>query len=138
MKCLRTMKAMLIVVLSFMALPMMAQTNKGPQVVKETPKAKVVTESGKTKLILKSGREKSKISGYSYDIEINVDNNTWRLLDSIVTATYGSTVQIKDVRGVNVNIQRAKVSSNNGLFFSSGSRFVTITQEDLNRIRNKK
>lgn len=135
MKDLRTMKTMFIILLGFMALPLMAQTNKGPQVVKETPKAKVVTENGKTKLVLKSGREKSKISGYSYDIEINVDSNTWRLLDSIVNAPYGNSVQFKDVDGYSVSIQRANVDLNNGLFFYSGSRFVAITQEDLKNIK---
>ncbi len=128
MKSLRTMKAMLIVVLSFMALPLMAQTNKGTQVIKETPKAKVVTENGKTKLILKSGLEKN-------NIEINVDNNTWHVLDSIAAAPYGSPYQINDVHGYSVSVQRANVSSNNGLIFSSGSRFVAITEEDLKGIK---
>jgi hypothetical protein len=136
MKSLRTTKALLIVMLSIMALPMMAQTNKGPQVVRETPQAKVVTEKGKTKLILKSGREKSKYNSYSYDIEINVENNTWRVLDSIVSAPYGNSFQIKDAHGYSVCIQRAKVSSNNGLFFTSGSRFVAITEDDLKKLRN--
>jgi hypothetical protein len=122
------MKTMLIVAMSFMALPLMAQTNKGPQVVKETPKAKVVTEKGKTKLILKSGQEKN-------DIKINVDNNTWRVLDSIVNAPYGNPFQFKDDNGYSVNVQRANVSSNNGLFFTSGSRFVAITEEDLRKIK---
>jgi hypothetical protein len=130
------MKAVLVITLSLFALPLMAQTNRVPQVVKETPKAKVVTEKGKTKLILKSGREKSKISSYSYDIEINVDSNTWRVLDSIVTAPYGNPFQIKDAHGYSVCIQRANVCSNKGLIFSSGSRFVAITQDDLKKLRN--
>ena len=135
MKSLRTMKTLFFVVLSFMALPLMAQTNKGPRIVKETPKAKVIVENGKTKLVLKSGREKSKYNSYSYDIEINVDNNTWRVLDSIVNAPFGSPFQIKDVRGYSVGIQRANVDSHNGLFFLSGSRFIIITQEDLNKLK---
>ena len=124
MKDLRTMKAVLIITLSFFVFPMVAQS----QVVKETPKAKTVIEKGKTKLVLKSGVEKN-------NIEINVDNNTWRVLDSLVAAPYGSPFKVKDVRGYNVNIQRANVSSNNGLIFTSGSRFVAITQEDLNKIK---
>lgn len=136
MKILRTMKTVFIVVLSFMALPMMAQTNKGPQVVKETPKAKVVTENGKTKLILKTGREKSKYNSYSCDIEINVDKNTFRVLDSIVAAPYCSPYQMKDVHGYSVSVQRANISSNNGLIFSSGSRFMAITEDELNKLRN--
>jgi len=129
MKVLRTMKSMLIVMLSFMALPLMSQTNKGPQVIKETPKGKVVIEKGKTKLVLKTGLEKN-------DIEISVDNNTWRVLDSIVTAPYGSPFQVKSTKGHNVDIQRANVSSNNGLFITSGSRFVAITEDDLKKLRN--
>ena len=128
MKFLRTMKTIFFVVMSFMALPLMAQTNKGPQVVKETPKAKVVVENGKTKLVLKSGQKKD-------NIEINVDNNTWRLLDSIVTAPYSSPYHVKGVGGYSVGIQRANVSSYNGLIFSSGSRFMAITQEDLNKLK---
>ena len=135
MKSLRTMKAMLVIMLSFIALPMMAQTNKGSQVVKETPKAKVVTENGKTKLVLKSGREKSKVSSYSYDIEINNDNNIWRVLDSIAAAPYGSPYHVKGVDGYSVGIQRANVNSQNGLMFSSGSRFMVITQEDLKKLK---
>lgn len=98
------------------------------QVVKETPKAKTVIEKGKTKLVLKSGAEKN-------NIEINVDNNTWRVLDSLVTAPYGSPFQIKDVNGYSVCVQRANVSSNNGLMFYSGSRFVAITEQDLRKIK---
>lgn len=128
MKVLQTMKAVLVIMLSLFALPIMAQTNKGPQVVKETPKAKVVTENGKTKLILKSGRENG-------NIEIFVENNTWRALDSIVTAPYGSPYNVKGVDGYSVCIQRANVSSNNGLMFYSGSRFVAITEEDLRKIK---
>lgn len=120
---------MLVIMLSFIALPMMAQTNKGPQVVKETPKAKVVTENGKTKLVLKTGQKKD-------NIEINVDNNTWRVLDSIAAAPYGSPYRVKGVDGYSVSVQRANVSSNNGLIFSSGSKFVAITQEDLKKISN--
>ena len=98
---------MLFVVLIFMALPLIAQTNKDLFVVKETPKAKVVVENGKSKLVLKSGREK-------YDIEIFVENNTWRVLDSIASALYGSPFQFKDAPRYSVSIQRANVSSNNG------------------------
>ena len=58
MKFIQTLKPILVITLSLFALPLMAQTNKGPQVVKETPKAKVVVEKGKTKLILKSGQKK--------------------------------------------------------------------------------
>ena len=128
MKFIQTLKPILVITLSLFALPLMAQTNKGPQVVKETPKAKVVVEKGKTKLILKSGQKKD-------NIEINVDNNTWRLLDSIVTAPYGSPFYVKGVGGYSVSIQRANVSSNIGLIFSSDSKFVAITQEDLKRIK---
>ncbi len=135
MKDLRIMKAVLVITLSLFALPLMAQTNKGTQVIKETSKAKIVTEYGNTKLILKSGREKSKYNSYSYDIEINIDSNTWRMLDSIVSAPYGNPFQIKDAHGYSVCIQRANVSSNNGLMFYSGSRFVAITEEDLRKIK---
>lgn len=135
MNHLRTMKAVLVVTLSLFAFPLMAQMNKEPQVVKETPKAKVVVENGKTKLVLKSGREKSKYNSYSYDIEINVDSNTWRVFDSIASAPYGSPYHVKDARGYSVSVQRANVSSNNGLIFSSGSRFVAITQDDLKKLK---
>ena len=128
MKPLLTKKTIVIVLLSFIALPLMAQTNKGPQVVKETPKAKVVVEKGKTKLVLKTGQQKN-------NIEINVDNNTWHVLDSIAAAPYGRPYQINDVHGYSVSVQRANVSSNNGLIFSSGSRFVAITEEDLKGIK---
>lgn len=98
MKVLQTMKAVLVIMLSLFALPIMAQTNKGPQVIKDTPKAKVVVENGKTKLVLKTGQQKN-------NIEINVDNNTWRILDSIVTAPYGSPFQVKSARGNSVSVQ---------------------------------
>lgn len=124
-----TKKTIVIVLLTFMVLPIMAQTNKGPQVVKETPKAKVVVENGKTKLVLKTGQQKN-------NIEINVDNNTWRVLDSIITAPYGSPYYVKGANGYSVSVQRANVSSNNGLIFSSGSRYMAITQDDLNKIKN--
>ena len=124
-----TKKTIVIFLLSFMALPLMAQTNKGTQVVKETPKAKVVVENGKTKLVLKSGQ-------INNDIEIFVENNTWRMLDSIVAAPYGSPYRVKGANGYSVSVQRANVSSNNGLMFYSGSRFVAITEDDLKKLRN--
>ena len=130
MKHFLTKKTIVIVLSIFMAFPLMAQTNKGPQVVKETPKAKTILENGKTKLVIKSGQEKN-------NIEIYVDNNTWRILDSIVTAPYGSPYYVKGVDGYSVSIQRANVSSNNGLLFYSGSRFVAITQDDMNKLKIK-
>lgn len=129
MKDFRTMKTVLVITLSLFALPMIAQTNKGPQVVKKTPKAKVVVENGKTKLVLKTGQQKN-------NIEINVDNNTWRVFDSIASAPYGSPYHVKGVDGYSVSVQRANVSSNNGLIFSSGSKCVAIKQDDLNKLRN--
>lgn len=129
MKSLRTMKLMLVITLSLFALPLMAQINKGPQVVKETPKAKIVVENGKTKLVLKTGQQKN-------NIEINVDNNTWQVLDSIASAPYGSPYRVKGVDGYSISVQRANVSSNNGLIFSSGSRFMAITEEEVKKLRN--
>lgn len=124
MKSLRTMKAVLVIVLSLFVFPMVAQS----QVVKETSKAKTVIEKGKTKLVLKAGQQKN-------SIENNVDNNTWRVLDSLVTAPYGSPYRVKDANGYSVFVQRANVSSNNGLLFYSGSRFVAITQDDLKKTK---
>lgn len=113
-----TMKAVLIILMSLMALPSMAQTSKDPLVKKETKNAKVIVEKGKTKLILKSGIKKNSFSNYSHDIEIVVDNNTWRMMDSVINAPFGNPVSIKDAYGYNVAVARANVNDKRGLMIS--------------------
>lgn len=131
-----TMKAVFIIMMSLMAFPVMAQTTKDPVVKKETKNAKVIVEKGKTKLILKSGIEKNSFSNYSHDIEIVVESNTWRMMDSVISAPFGNPVRIKDAYGYNVAVARANVNEKRCLMISSGTKCISITQDELNELKN--
>ncbi len=120
----QTLRLIAILLLVFMAIPMMAQTET-PE--KETKKAKVVVENGQKKLVLDSGRKTNNST-----IELYSDTALWRILDSLVTAPWGgNSVRVKDIKGYNVDIQKARINNEIGVFFLSRGMMVAVTNNDL-------
>lgn len=135
MKCL---KVILISLLVSLSVPVMAQTNTNQKDKKDKARAKVEVVNGQTALILKTGRMAQPASfGFSYpaDIVLKLDDNTWRMLDSLVTAPWGSAVKVKDIDGYTVEIAKANVNSNVGLMFTSGTKCVAITEEEYRKLK---
>lgn len=116
-----------ILLLVFMAVPMMAQTETP---VKETKNAKIVVENGQKKLVLDSGRKTSNST-----IELYSDTALWRILDSLVTAPWGgNSVRVKDIKGYNVDIQKARINDDIGVFFLSRGMMVAVTEKELAKL----
>lgn len=131
----QTFRMIAILLLSFMVLPMMAQAET-PK--KETSKAKVVVENGQKKLVLDTGRK----GGMSFNnvssgnIELLSDAALWKILDSLVAAPWGgNAVRVKDTRGYNVDIQKAMINNEVGVFFLSGTKSVAITGKELVKLK---
>ena len=110
-----------------MAMPMMAQTETPEQEIK---KAKVVVDNGQKKLVLDSGRKTSNSS-----IELYSDAALWRILDSLVTAPWGgNSVRVKDIKGYNVDVQKARINDEIGVFFLSRGMMVAVTEKELAKL----
>ena len=131
----QTLRLIAILLLVFMAVPMMAQTET-PE--KKTKNAKIVVENGQKKLVLDTGR-KAGISVNivsSSNIELNADASLWKILDSLVAAPWGGkAVRVKDTQGYNVDIQKAMINNEVGVFFLSGTKFVAITGKELTKLK---
>lgn len=117
-----------ILLLVFMAVPMMAQTET-PE--KETKNAKIVVENGRKKLVLDTGRTTSNST-----VELYSDTALWRILDSLVTAPWGgNSVRVKDIKGYNVDIQKARINDEIGVFFLSRGMMVAVTEKELAKLK---
>ena len=87
--------------------------------------------------MLKTGRKADAINhgAYPVDIVLKLDGDTWRMIDSLVAAPWGASVKTKDLYGYNVEIAKANVNSSIGLMFTSGTKCVAITEEELKRLK---
>jgi len=54
-----------------------------------------------------------------------------------MASPFGKTIKVMDVYGFVVNIAKARVFDHEGLMFTMGTRNVTITAEDLNKLKRK-
>lgn len=123
----QTLRLIAILLLVFMAVPMMAQTET-PE--KEKKNAKIVVENGQRKLVLDSGRKTNNST-----IELYSDAALWRILDSLVTAPWGgNSVRVKDIKGYNVDIQKARINDDIGVFFLSRGMMVAVTEKELAKL----
>lgn len=123
----QTLRLIAILLLAFMAMPMMAQTKTPEQEIK---KAEVVVENGQKKLVLDSGRKTNNST-----IELYSDTALWRILDSLVTAPWGgNSVRVKDIKGHNVDIQKARINDDIGVFFLSRGMMVAVTEKELAKL----
>ena len=126
-------RLILTIVLLSISLNVMAQTKKVQDVEKDNARAKVELVNGQRVLVLKTGRTSA---FHNPDIHLKIEDDTWKRLDSLVVAPWGSTIVVKDVDGHKVNIAKANVNSRLGLMFTSGTKFVAITGEVLKSLRN--
>lgn len=112
----------------------MAQEGTAQQEKDQDKKAEVVNENGQQRLVLKTGQ--CTCSGACVNLEIKMDGDLWKTLDSLVTApTGGDAIRTKDVNGYNVEIARANVNSKPGLMFTSGTKCVAITKEEFKSLK---
>lgn len=113
----------------------MAQTETLEQ---EAKNAEVVVVNGQKKLVLDTGHKvRTNFNIVSYDnIELNSDAALWRILDSLVVAPWGGDiVRIKDIKGNNVDIQKALINEEVGVFFLSGGKLVAVTKKELTKLK---
>lgn len=69
-------------------------------------------------------------------IELYSDTALWRILDSLVTAPWGgNTVRVKDIKGFNVDIQKARINNEIGVFFLSRGKMVAVTETELSKLK---
>lgn len=131
----RTLRNIAILLLVFMTEPIMAQTETLEQ---EAKNAEVVVVNGQKKLVLDTGHKvRTNFNNVSYDkIELNSDAALWRILDSLVVAPWGGDiVRIKDIKGNNVDIQKALINEEVGVFFLSGGKLVAVTKKELTKLK---
>ena len=118
-----------------MALPTMAQTETSEI---DTNNARVVVENGKKILVLDTGSKARTSFNNASNIELNYDAALWKILDSLVVAPWGgNAVRVKDIRGNNVDIQKAMINDEIGVFFLSGGNLVAITKKDLAKMKDE-
>ena len=114
----------------------MAQEGTAQQEKDENKKAEVVDVNGQQRLVLKTGLCTS--TGACVNLEIKMDGELWKTLDSLVTApTGGDAIRTKDISGCNVEIARANVNSKPGLMFTSGTKYVAITKEEFKSLKKE-
>ncbi len=119
-------KTALFIVLICLTFTVRAQVNNKTNDKKESSRARIEIVKGQRTLILNSGQS---------TIEIKVEENTWRILDSIVVGPWGGTVKLKSVDGRNVDVAKANVNSKVGLMFTSGSKCATLKKEELDALK---
>ena len=129
----KSLLALAFIILATFALQ--AQNVQSQRTLKETDKAKIVNTHGQERLVLLTGRQSSQFSSYPVNIEIVLTNKTWRMLDSLITSPWGSSVNHVDAYGYGVFIQKARVNEHEGLIFSSGSKCVAIKKEELYQLK---
>lgn len=133
----RLLRLIAIPLLLFIAMPAMAQIETSEI---DTNNAKVVVENGKKVLVLDTGRKaRTNFNNVSSgNIELYYDAALWKILDSLVVAPWGgNAVRVKDKRGNNVDIQKAMINEEIGVFFLSGGNLVAITKKDLAKMKDE-
>ena len=123
--------AFLFAAISF---PMVAQNNVQSLNQAANLKAKVEVRQGKQCLVLNTGINTSEALS---TITIEVNDETWSILDGVLVGPRGTAVKMKDTRGGNVDVALANVNSQTGLMFTSGSRCIAITKEEYDRLKGK-
>ncbi len=84
---MKYMKALLIVAMMVVTVPVMAQTGKDAD--KNNSRARIETVNDQTVLVLKAG--------YNKTIDLKIEADTWRQLDSIVAGPWGSVIKLEDI-----------------------------------------
>ena len=133
---MKYMKALLIVAMIAFTYPVMAQADKDAQ--KNNSRARIENVRGQNALVLKTGRKTTSSnwnSSYSNDIVVAFNNEAKEILDSLISAPWGSAVKMKDLDGYNVDVAKANVNSKVGLMFTSGTKCVAVTKEEYEALK---
>ena len=134
------MKITLTILLAAMTLPCMAQTQKAANPVKKSVgRAQIVQVQMEDRLVLRTGQKSmnANASFYPDDIELLLDESMWRRLEDLLASPFGKTLKVTDVYGFAVNIAKARVFDQEGLMFTMGTRNVTITADDFDKLKRK-
>lgn len=124
-------KLTLTILLMALSVGLMAQTKKVQDVEKDNARAKVELVNGQRVLVLKTGRT---AAIHNPDIVIKIEANTWKKFDDLVTGPWGNSIVVKDIYGYKVDIAKANVNSEVGLMFTSGTKRVALTKEEIEAI----
>lgn len=131
-------KTALFIVLICLTFTVRAQVNSKTNVKKEVSRARIEIVKGQNALVLKTGRKEIPSNwgaSYSNNIVIAYDDDTKKILDSLVVAPWGTVVIMKDLDGYKVDVAKAKVDSKVGLMFTSGSKCVVLKKEELDALK---
>ncbi len=120
-------KTIAFIVLASISFAVTAQATTEEYTKNENSRARIETVKGQTALVMKAGRNTT--------IDLKIEADTWRQLDSIVAGPWGSAVKLKDVNGHWVDVAKASVNSSVGLMFTSGSKCVALKKEELDALK---
>ena len=139
---MKPIKLLFPILMSCCCISMMAAQKTPPQVIAETEKAMVVREEGQDKLVLITGRKSSYEAKdhlpKSGNIELRLDEETWDSLLAMVDASWGEkSIRMKTLDGANVEIQKARINSEDGLIFSSGTMHVAVINRDVKSLSDQ-
>ena len=125
---MKSLKGVLALMLVALAVSAVAQTPEK----KASARIRVEEKRGKEYLVLSTGRHTS-----DPNIEILLEDNTWRMLDSLLAAPRSASVQVKDLKGNRVDIALADVNAQRGLMFSSGIKAVAVTGKEYEALKKE-
>ena len=128
---MKTIKSFLLVLLTTIAVPILAQAQNNQQITKEAGNVRVQVVNGQDHLVLLSGR---KALTYNPDIVILLDTTALALFNRILSGDQPKG-RLKDVDGKNVDVALASVNGESGLMFTSGTKCVAVKKEYLDAIR---
>ncbi len=131
-------KTALFIVLICLTFTVRAQVNSKTNDKKESSRARIEIVKGQNALVLKTGRKEIPSNwgaSYSNNIVIAYDDDTKKILDSLIVAPWGTVVIMKDLDGYKVDVAKAKVDSKVGLMFTSGSKCVVLKKEELDALK---
>ena len=131
---MKTMKSLALFLLSCCCVSMAVAQIRMPQIIAETEKARVEVDNGQEKLAIIIGRKADNEVSSKNQVCINLplSEDVWNSLLSLVRAPWGeASIQMMDERGHKVEIQKAKVNGEDGLFFLYGTVHVAIPNRDI-------
>lgn len=135
---MKYIKAALIIVLATLTFTVRAQVNSKTNDKKESSRARIEIVKGQNALVLKTGKKEIPSNwgaSYSNNIVIAYDDDTKKILDSLIVAPWGSSIKMKDLDGYVVDVAKANVNSKVGLMFTSGSKCATLKKEELDALK---
>ena len=134
---MKPVKHIILLLSVFFGMTAMAQTGKPTQIKKVVGKAQIVMDGNRECLVLKTGKKSMNFNASFYpdDIELQLDEHAYHLLEDLLVSPYGRNVTVKDVYGFSVQIARARVFEKNGLIFTMGTSYVPILQDEWNDLK---